>query len=47
MPVRQIGHHFGEQLQRDQERLQRIVGELPAAREDVVEQLVVGLDVAA
>ena len=47
MAVRQVGHGLGEQLQRNQERLQRIVGQLPAAREDIVEQPIVGRDIAA
>ena len=47
MAVRQIGHRLGEQLQRDQERLQRVVGQLTAAREDLVEQPIVGRDISA
>src|SRR6185436_2932312 len=41
------GHRFCEQLQRNQEGLQRIVGQLTAARKDFVEQLIVGRDIAA
>ena len=46
MAARQVGHRLGKQLQRDQEGLQRIVGKLLPARENVVEHAVVLLDVA-
>jgi hypothetical protein len=47
MTVRQVGHGFGEQLQGNQERLQRVVGQFTAAREDCVEEPILGGDISA
>ena len=46
MPVRQVGHHLGEELQRDQEGVQRVVAELGGAAEDAARGRAVLLEVA-
>ena len=46
MRLGQVAHHLGEQLQSDEEAVQRIVVEFVAAREDFIEHLLVVLDVA-
>ena len=37
MRLGEVGQHLGEQLERDQEAVQRIVVELVGARENIVE----------
>ena len=46
MRLRQVRHHLGEELQPDQESMQRIVVQLVAAAEELVENRPVVLEIA-
>src|SRR5262249_48828334 len=43
--LRQIGQHFGEQLESDQEAVQRVFVEIVAAPENIFEQLSILLEI--